>query len=504
MIPDDAELLRRYARDGSEAAFTDLVRRHVDMVYSAALRRMGGDAHRAADVSQQVFTALARNAAKLCRHAALSAWLHTATRNAALDLMKAEQRRVSRETDAMILGTALPGGDAADWERIRPELDAAIDQLPESDRSAVVLRFLERKPFVEVGRALQVSEDAARMRTDRALDKLRVTLSQRGITSTAAALAAIVSSQSSSAAPVGLAATVSSYSLAAASTGGASLSTIPSIMSIKLLTTAGIGAILAFGLGIYFQRVSASSDSEAAQAESRQRSQAIATLQEANRKLKSDLDHMEAEVGRLAAANAELSARAALRVADARPASDILGWMPRYERQRTIMNSLRQIDAARDQAYLEGKAPTSVRELVGLEGYIKTIRPIGGEDYSTLSMEKGKPLSVTTTDGMTVTYDPSGATTTPIERPPEVERAEDLARDAQQLGQKLTPARVHAVESYRLANQGKDPAPQNPMALVPFFANPKDGADFVEWIEAQKAAVTAQKAAFGAQKEARR
>src|ERR1051325_1586040 len=100
---DDAVLLRRYAEEGSEAAFTELVHRHVDLVYAAALRRTGGDRHRAADVSQHVFTMLARQARKLARHTVLSAWLHTATRNAALNLMISEQRRKSREEAAMAL-----------------------------------------------------------------------------------------------------------------------------------------------------------------------------------------------------------------------------------------------------------------------------------------------------------------------------------------------------------------------------------------------------------------
>ena len=94
---DDAELLCRYANEGSESAFAELVRRHVDLVYGAALRRTGGDPHRAADVAQQVFTTLARGARKLSHHALLPAWLHTATRNAALNLMISEKRRQTRE-----------------------------------------------------------------------------------------------------------------------------------------------------------------------------------------------------------------------------------------------------------------------------------------------------------------------------------------------------------------------------------------------------------------------
>ena len=170
---DDAALLRRYAEEGSEAAFAELVHRHVDLVYGAALRRTGGDAHRAHDVAQQVFITLARDARKLSRHAVLAAWLHTATRNAALNLMISEQRRQTREAEAVALEAAANTGADPEWDRLRPLLDTAIDELPEADRAAVVLRFLEKRPFAEVGSLLQVSEDAARMRTDRALDKLR-------------------------------------------------------------------------------------------------------------------------------------------------------------------------------------------------------------------------------------------------------------------------------------------------------------------------------------------
>src|SRR5688572_30699093 len=99
-MDDTATLLRRYAREKSEAAFAELVRRHVDLVYSAALRRTNGDAHRAADVAQQVFTRLARDAAKLTGHTVLAAWLYTTTRNAAVDLIRAEQRRRTHEQEA--------------------------------------------------------------------------------------------------------------------------------------------------------------------------------------------------------------------------------------------------------------------------------------------------------------------------------------------------------------------------------------------------------------------
>lgn len=163
---DDATLLCEYAGTRSEAAFTELVRRHVDLVYATALRRTDGDSHLAADVSQQVFTELARRAEQLSGYASLGAWLHTATRNAAINLMISEKRRRVRETAALAAAEdSAPAGAATDWDRVRPVLDAAIDELPEQDRTAIVLRFLERQTFAAIGGALRVSEDAARMRT---------------------------------------------------------------------------------------------------------------------------------------------------------------------------------------------------------------------------------------------------------------------------------------------------------------------------------------------------
>src|SRR5687768_9422425 len=117
---DDAVLLRRYADEGAEDAFSALVRRHVDLVFGAALRRTGGDSHRAADIAQQVFITLARDARKLSRHTVLAAWLHTATRNAALNLMISEQRRRTRENEAVALDATLAAGEPSpDWERVR-------------------------------------------------------------------------------------------------------------------------------------------------------------------------------------------------------------------------------------------------------------------------------------------------------------------------------------------------------------------------------------------------
>ena len=472
---DDADLLRRYANEGSEAAFAELVRHHVDLVYGAAMRRTGGDPHRAADVAQQVFTALARNARKLSRHAALAAWLHTATRNAALNLMISEKRRQTRETEALALEGVTAGGTAnADWDRLRPLLDAAIDELPEADRTAVVLRFLERRPFAEIAAALQVSEDAARMRTDRALEKLRPALARRGITSTASALSVILLGQPLAAAPAGLAATLATQALATAGAG-----TLATLMTTKIIATAVVGLLLAFGTGTYIGLkqgfATGATNAPVSPADSANKS-LVASLRGENRRLTDQISGLNADVAQLNEANAQLKAQIHPAVP---PKNPTLG-LARWEVERGVLANLRQIDAARKQYKLEhGQAPSSIDPLVGRRHYIKAVRTVGGEDYSGLSMAEGAPLTVTTPDGVTVTFDPSGSTTTQPDVPPEVVRVEQMA-------QKVQPTIRKASAAYQAAHNGA--SPPNSDALLAYFATPEEAADFAEFVEAQKAA----------------
>src|SRR4051812_39119191 len=146
MMADDAELLRSYAENRSEKAFAELVRRHIDLVYAVALRQVGGDAHRAEDVTQIVFTSLARKAAELARRPVLGGWLYRAAQFAAIDVVRAESRRRLRESEAHLMHESnVNPGPEKDWEKLRPTLDAAIGELKDDDRDAVVLRFFEGK-----------------------------------------------------------------------------------------------------------------------------------------------------------------------------------------------------------------------------------------------------------------------------------------------------------------------------------------------------------------------
>ena len=249
MTPD-AELLNRYVRTREEAAVRELVARHIDFVFSAALRQVGGDDHFARDVAQQVFVDLLRKAPQLLDRPSLAGWLYTSTHFAAAKLVRKERRRQRHEAEAMLMTeTSVPDPD---WPALKRVVDETMPCLREPEREAILLRFFQKQPLAEVGRKLGVSENAAAKRVERALDALRRALARRGITSTGAALSAALTSHPSAASPPGLAATVVQAALAAApaaSFGGAAVS----LMSSKTQVTF-VAVLILIGIGIAVQQ----------------------------------------------------------------------------------------------------------------------------------------------------------------------------------------------------------------------------------------------------------
>ena len=253
-MTDDAELLSRYAADQSEDAFAELTRRHVDLVHSAALRLMNGDLHAAQDVTQQVFTEVARQAKRLARHPALVGWLYTTTRLMALRMNRTEQRRQAREQEANMMNELLHDDTPpVDWNRLRTVIEDAMHELDDQDRHAVLLRYFQNKTLNEVGAELNLTENAARMRVDRALDKLRGKLARHGITTTAAALAAVVAANAVQAAPAGLAATISAAAVAGSAVQASTLIVATKTIAMTTLQKTIVAAALAaaVGTGVY-------------------------------------------------------------------------------------------------------------------------------------------------------------------------------------------------------------------------------------------------------------
>src|SRR2546425_5967727 len=217
----DAQLLREYARNGSEAAFGELVSRHADLVYSAALRQVI-EPDFARDVAQSVFADLARKAKSLSGDVLLAGWLYRSTRFAALTFLRDERRRQNRERQAMQL-LDLPGESSPDWDRIRPVLDEAMANLGDADRDALVLRYFKNEDLRAVGIALGTSDDAAQKRVTRALEKLRAYLLRRGVTLSSAALATALTGSAVQAAPAAWARHFPARSVAPAPARGAAL-----------------------------------------------------------------------------------------------------------------------------------------------------------------------------------------------------------------------------------------------------------------------------------------
>jgi RNA polymerase sigma factor (sigma-70 family) len=253
MHETDLELLRRYGREGAEDAFTEIVRRHLGLVYSAALRQVRSP-QLAEEIAQSAFTDLARNSQRLAPDTVLAAWLYQVTRRTAIDVVRRETRRQAREQIATEMN-ATPA-DAA-WLHIEPLLDEAMDELDDTDRAAVLLRYFENKSLREVGQTLGVSDDAAQKRVSRAIERLREFFAKRGVAVGAGGLAAIISANAIQAAPVGLAATISAAAAVigttTAATATATAAKAIAMTALQKTIIVGTVAVLS-GVGIYESR----------------------------------------------------------------------------------------------------------------------------------------------------------------------------------------------------------------------------------------------------------
>ncbi len=240
MNDDTGELLRLYSQNGCEEAFRELVERHVGLVYATALRKMSGDTAAAEDVSQRVFSDLARKARSLPVNVLLPGWLYRHTCLKSIEAIRAESRRRTREQIAAEMN-ALHHSEDAVWREVAPELDEAMHRLDAPDRDALVLRFFQNSSLRAIGEVFGVSEDAAQKRIARALERLRAQLSRQGVTCTGAALCGALSVHATPIAPAGMAASVCGAALAttAASQAGVSLLEAISLMSKAKTIIAG-------------------------------------------------------------------------------------------------------------------------------------------------------------------------------------------------------------------------------------------------------------------------
>jgi RNA polymerase sigma factor (sigma-70 family) len=329
---NDLELLRQYSQQGSQAAFAIVVGRHVDLVHSVARRHVQSAAV-AEEITQTVFLDLARSAGSLRPDSHVAAWLHTVARRTSIDAVRREVRRQEREQSA-VETAALMSGPEPEWGSVAPLLDEAIAALGDDDRTAVLLRFFERKTFRDIGDALGSSEEAARKRVERGVDRLRSLLADRGVTATAAGLTAGIAANAVQAAPVALAGEISALATfsAPAALQTALLQSSHTLAMTTLQKTTFVLVIAAAVTGGLLQhRVIETQD------------QRIAALEKENREAAGRVRQAESAS---AAAAAELAARPPPEAAASRPvftgpaAEAMQSWLDRVQKLRDRLEEM--------------------------------------------------------------------------------------------------------------------------------------------------------------------
>lgn len=341
MTATDHDLLGQFTREQLQDAFTALVNRHMNLVYSAALRQVRSP-QLAEEVCQAVFTQLARHAAKLTPNTVLTAWLYQVTRNAAIDIIRCEARRQAREQIAFQMSDM--NDTPAGWTHIEPLLDEAMQSLDATDRTAILLRYFENKSLQEVGETLGTSEDAAQKRVSRAVDRLREFFSERKLTVGASGLVALVSANAIQAAPAALAGAVATGAFLTSATVSTSTAvTLTKAIAMTTLQKTIIAAVVAgaVGVGVYQARVASNlrgqvqtlkqqQEAQAAlsnQAQDLQRERdratnalaALVTEDTARKKSTNEVLKLRGEVGRLRQENAQIGSTNALSKATANP-----------------------------------------------------------------------------------------------------------------------------------------------------------------------------------------
>jgi RNA polymerase sigma factor (sigma-70 family) len=307
MMNDDMALVREYARSNSEAAFAMLVSRHVNLVYSVAMRQVRNP-HLAEEITQGVFIILARKAKTLSPKTVLCGWLCRTARFVGADILKSQRRRQLREQESHMQST-LNEPTPGVWDQIAPLLEEALSSLGEREHDAVVSRFFDGKELKQVGAAMGTTEDAARMRVNRGLENLRKFFGRKGVTLSTAAIAGSVAANCVQAAPAGLAAAVTAAALSGTTIASAAVIAAKTLaMTTFQKTIVAVIATVLAGAGAYEAHQAVQLRDQVQTLQEQQ-----APLAEQIRKLQTNLAEATNRVSDLLAENSRLSTNPNLR-----------------------------------------------------------------------------------------------------------------------------------------------------------------------------------------------
>jgi RNA polymerase sigma factor (sigma-70 family) len=242
----DRECLQRYARTGSEEAFSQLVSRHLNLVHSVALRKTG-DAAAAEEIAQAVFIIFAQKARRLPENVVLSGWFYEAARLCAANFLRSDHRRRRREKE-VFMETISNESTGETWTRVAPLLEESMGRLGKDERNAILLRFFEGKSFAEAATALGASENAVKKRVARGLDRLRGLLSKRGVNSTTQMLSGVIATCAVHSSPAGLAAKLSASAFKGHAVMASTAVLVKQVTQTMLMTKIKIASTVAAGV----------------------------------------------------------------------------------------------------------------------------------------------------------------------------------------------------------------------------------------------------------------
>lgn len=187
----ESVLIRRFSADGDASAFSEIVRRHVRMVYGVCVRILENESD-AADATQETFYQLLKQAREVS--GSVASWLHTVATRKSIDLIRRGKARRRRERSYASSIT----GEVEQWHDISGHVDNILQELDEGVRSVLLEHFFEGKTTTQIAGERGISQATASRRVNQGLDLLRAALKKRGLLATGAVLTALLGSEASS------------------------------------------------------------------------------------------------------------------------------------------------------------------------------------------------------------------------------------------------------------------------------------------------------------------